>query len=379
MNAASSLYLDLVRFGAAALVFLHHWVYPRLSGTTYESLGGFGEDAVMIFFVLSGYVISYVTTEQHNTVREYGVNRFARLYSVVIPALLLTVAFDTLGRHLSPMLYDGWWYQSSEPWLRTLTSLGFLNNLWTLNVRFFSNGPYWSISYEFWYYVMFGIALFAQGHRRWILLALCALLVGPQILMLFPIWLLGVWVYRFNATHTLSAAAGWTLALSSVAAYFIYRYIDLGAHLMAMSDAWIAPFMNPRHLHKARVFLHDYIIGILVAAHFIGMHAVACSGQLKLSTLATPIRYVASFTFTLYLLHYPLLHLLTAASPWPVGDARHQVFLVIGTLIVVWAVGSVTERKKHVWRKLIAYFWDLAAQRMGKRLGGIPAVGERGA
>src|SRR5688500_18002200 len=107
MNAASSLYLDLVRFAAAVLVFLHHWVYTRISGTSHTAIGGFGEDAVMIFFVLSGYVISYVALEQKNSARDYAVNRLARLYSVVIPALVLTVVFDTLGRAIEPSLYNG--------------------------------------------------------------------------------------------------------------------------------------------------------------------------------------------------------------------------------------------------------------------------------
>ena len=59
MNPITSVYLDLIRFIAALLVVLSHAAYPRLDGVNFAMFGGFGRDAVMIFFVLSGYVIAY--------------------------------------------------------------------------------------------------------------------------------------------------------------------------------------------------------------------------------------------------------------------------------------------------------------------------------
>ena len=129
MTAALSLYLDLVRFVAATVVLLSHFAYTRISGGEYLIFRRFGADAVIVFFVLSGYVIAYVSAERERTLGEYAINRFARLYSVVFPGLIATVIFDQMGRVLDPALYEGWWYQDSEALWRFLASLLFVNEL----------------------------------------------------------------------------------------------------------------------------------------------------------------------------------------------------------------------------------------------------------
>jgi peptidoglycan/LPS O-acetylase OafA/YrhL len=48
-----------------------------------------GHHAVIVFFVLSGFVISYTTDRKDRTFGVYVINRLTRLWSVVIPALLL--------------------------------------------------------------------------------------------------------------------------------------------------------------------------------------------------------------------------------------------------------------------------------------------------
>ena len=71
---------------------------------------------------------------------------------------------------------------------------------------FGSNGPLWSLSYEFWYYIIFPALILATaawaGIRSRILYAGLALLllwfVGPQIRLYFLIWLAGVLVGRLQ-------------------------------------------------------------------------------------------------------------------------------------------------------------------------------------
>jgi hypothetical protein len=45
---------------------------------------------VVIFFVLSGYVVAFVADTRERTWRAFWVSRFARVYSVALPAPLLT-------------------------------------------------------------------------------------------------------------------------------------------------------------------------------------------------------------------------------------------------------------------------------------------------
>ena len=58
---------------------------------------GYGHTAVIVFFVLSGYVIAYVSEVKENNVKAYWASRLSRLYSLAIPAVLLTPMLDVLG------------------------------------------------------------------------------------------------------------------------------------------------------------------------------------------------------------------------------------------------------------------------------------------
>src|ERR1700712_4370948 len=107
MNLAISVYLDLFRMLAALVVFLSHVAGSRLTGFLIPEAVSFGAEAVAAFFVLSGFVIGYVAEAREGSPHLYATSRLARLYSVALPAILATLAFDTLGRSLQPDLYVG--------------------------------------------------------------------------------------------------------------------------------------------------------------------------------------------------------------------------------------------------------------------------------
>jgi len=56
-----------------------------------------GAPAVSVFFVLSGYVIAHVLSTREKTPLEFTASRFARLYSVLLPALAITAVCDWGG------------------------------------------------------------------------------------------------------------------------------------------------------------------------------------------------------------------------------------------------------------------------------------------
>src|SRR5579863_3058193 len=104
MKPATSLYLDLMRFTAAATVFFYH--VGGFTGGLFWRAQLYAQTAVVIFFVLSGFVIAHVLATRERSPLDYGASRFARLYSVVIPALLLGAICNTIGGWRSPGLYE---------------------------------------------------------------------------------------------------------------------------------------------------------------------------------------------------------------------------------------------------------------------------------
>lgn len=103
MDPSTSKLLDAMRFTAAVVVLLFHatsrdfnLVLPWVR---------WGHEAVVAFFVMSGFVIAYITTAKETSITQYTAARLARLYSVVLPALVLTAVLDAYGRTSAPDLY----------------------------------------------------------------------------------------------------------------------------------------------------------------------------------------------------------------------------------------------------------------------------------
>ena len=135
-------------------------------------LTGFGHQAVMVFFVLSGFLISSSILRSLSagtwSWSGYAISRATRLYVVLIPGLLFGLLWDVLGKSLfaSTGLYTqplgsfgGLVVQDA------LTAGNFFGTLFFLQTivcsSFGSNGPLWSIANEFWYYVLFPLGLLA--------------------------------------------------------------------------------------------------------------------------------------------------------------------------------------------------------------------------
>lgn len=118
--------LDLARAVAALAVLAGHaraiWFVDfgetavsssalRVLSAAFYFFTGLGHQAVMVFFVLSGFFIARSVGARHRRGqwqwRAYAIDRLSRLHIVLLPALLLTLALDRSGASLAPGLYDG--------------------------------------------------------------------------------------------------------------------------------------------------------------------------------------------------------------------------------------------------------------------------------
>lgn len=353
-DSQASVLLDVVRWLAALLVLLDHWrtlLFVDYSQVTAHRgwvaplyvLAASGHQAVVIFFVLSGYLISgsvfRMLRKGSWSWKAYLTHRLVRLWIVLLPALLFGLLWDSIGLswNLAPVLYSGLGHGQQIPDVRSaLTPAAFFGNalfLQTIKVSVFgSNGPLWSLANEFWYYILFPLGLIALWRKSsvWIrilcgaILIAVVCLVGQSILVGFGIWLLGTVLARARAPR-FTAKARWLAAALYVPVVFA------------------VPRINAKHETAS-----DYLLGIATFA-LLWVLLSARKAADPSHRLVRTVRLLARSSFTLYLTHVPLMVLLT--SIWQ-GDGRYQPTpqrLAIGGLMLAaamlfaWLIATATE------------------------------------
>ncbi|HTV43853.1 MAG TPA: acyltransferase [Stellaceae bacterium] len=351
MNKGLSTYLDLVRLCAAAIVFGGHVVL--MSGCyarplTRSCRAGVAlvpfhlpHSAVVLFFVLSGYVITYVATEREIRLRDFAVSRVARIYSVVVPAILLTIIIDLFL--MSKSYVSGIpTYQYNHLWKYLVLSLAFGNESWFLSESMFSDVVMWSLCYEVWYYILFSSVFYLKGWMRWFACCAVFLIIGYKLWALLPAWLLGSMVYRMQAKYSMGLWTARALFISTLSIILLSFHFTGTHEIDAMADALSGGWLT-EHMAGSRWFVGDTIIALFFSANVFA----AKFARLDFGRWAAPIKFAASFSFTLYVVHWPLLQLLR-------GYFKVEVFEAIAlVLLAVMLIGAVTERQNHRLRRLI--------------------------
>jgi peptidoglycan/LPS O-acetylase OafA/YrhL len=332
ISKPESVMLDAIRTCAAFMVFASHWSTYSGNEQKYHALYAMGFPGVLIFFVMSGYVIAAVTARRETTVSAYAVARIARLYSVAVPVLFLLPIMDAaMSIHYPAAVHQ--MSESNDPVLRIIASLFFANWWWFAQIVPFTDGPYWSLSFEAAYYVIWGFYLFG-GKWRWSGIVVTSLIVGPKILLLLPVWLAGAILFRSGLRLT---RAGAILAIPLALICITFGRF----HNVLPAAPWVEEASFPSHWLRGFGF------------------CLAISSALALSPFqANGIwRWLAERSFTVYLLHYPLLKYISVLlGPWSHTLAGGSVLAML-TLGICLAVGNIVEPTRLWWRATLTELW----------------------
>jgi peptidoglycan/LPS O-acetylase OafA/YrhL len=370
----SSVHLDAIRGIAALAVFFGHGrpLFLRsgfsnfvrtpaqasaaaVHSSAIEARTTVGHEAVIVFFVLSGYFVGGSVLKSMQEGRfawnRYLLQRLTRLWVVLIPALLLGLAVDTLGMHFfrdALSIYAGPPGAEVLPGLaHRLTSGGLLGNVFFLQDTFVSpfgtNVALWSLACEFWYYVLFPLLLVLFKRKTSIshrlvagLVLLAAIAVsGPHVLKYFPLWLAGCAValvpWRLPAALQRTAAAIGTSALLVV----LVVCLRPNSHLFLADIAICIAFTTLL-----------WIMAQNRRNHLNGAYSWCAQGLARIS-------------YTLYATHFPLLVFVCAwaAPQWKpqplswhtaarLGAAYAVVFGVSILLYMLFERNTVAARRK---------------------------------
>ncbi len=355
LSGGVSAYLDLLRFGAAFVVLLSHFAYARFTDGRYSFIRelNLGSDAVVLFFVLSGFVITFAATQKDKTGGRFTFSRLSRLWSVAIPALALTLVLDAWGVRTNPEFYlDSVYYNAVGFWEYLWRGVTFSSHWNGDNLRLGSNGPYWSLSYEAAYYIAFGILLYLRGALRWVALAVCGLLFGLKIWLLAPAWFMGVglylWLRKTDLSRYSSQMTGMMIG-APIVFYVLFQAIGLPDLLRTLTFLAVGPERFTA-LGFSDEFLWNALIGAMFTLHLFGM-------SLRLSSRTTAFRWqnamkwLAGGSFSLYLVHYPVLQWGGAVIPRSGNWVLDNAILLSVTCLACYAFAAVFERPLARYRK----------------------------
>lgn len=296
--------LDMLRGAAALYVAMTHSIIWNF--TSKNSILGilfsFGEEAVILFFLLSGFVIYFsVAKEKDITFKKYFIKRLNRIYPLLLVSFILSYVFFSLQtRHFSALnlkefvgnvlMLQGNSYMNPGAWLNT----------------FYGNAPLWSLAFEWYFYMLFypinkyikpnsankvvlGISLFG---------CITFFLHPNQIsavLLYFLIWWVGVELAKaytgFNYIHFKTVSFS-IYSLILLVFFLILPVIKFKGRIGSFGDY---PFIELRHFASA-------LILILIGFGWAKLKFVGFDRIFGIFKIITPISY------GIYIFHYSIFN-----------------------------------------------------------------------
>jgi peptidoglycan/LPS O-acetylase OafA/YrhL len=325
-DTMASVHLDALRALAALTVFLshargmflppvRHFVGLSATGATPHVpvaapgwpaylMPSTGHQAVILFFVLSGVLVGGSVLRDVPQAgfswRHYLLHRLSRLWVPLLPALVIGGLIDAASAR--------WQLHSPLPlsWGDFLGNFLFLQDI--LVPIWGGNAPLWSLSFEWWFYLAFPLAVMAAvGSRRTAMRLAClaALLaigwfVGPVIALYFLIWVAGAVVTLLP--RTLSAAVTRLLVPG-----FAVLLVVVAAAILKLG--WQPPAA-------------DFALAIVACGFcYVVLNARQQAGG---GFYCRAARFGAAMSYTLYLVHFPAIR---ALHRWATPDLRAGVYV----------------------------------------------------
>lgn len=312
-----SILISLLRGLAAFIVVVAHLraaMYPGLreiadpplwfKGLAFVS--GFAHQAVLVFFVISGWLVGgslLNRLHQPHAFANYTIDRATRLWTVLIPTFLLTLLFAAVTGAVSP---DGIDFSPANQY----SAITFAGNLVGLQrvllPDFGGNFPLWSLANETWYYLLFPVLVVACSTPRHAVRIACAaafvvlcVVLPAGIVGYFLVWLLGVAFSRVRIDCGSAVRWCWFVLTLAGASYF---------RLTGELDEF-----------EIWTLGQDLVCSLLYLVLLSSLQFEASAASKLKRPLQRVGKFFAEFSFSMYVLHVPLIGLLHHLSSTHLG------------------------------------------------------------
>lgn len=291
---------------------------------------GFAYLAVIVFFVLSGWLVggSFLNKlDSDRAFQHYAIDRVSRLWVVLVPTFVVVLlAGAALGMLDSTRMS----FATSEPY-SVSAFFGNMVGLQTIFVpEFGGNFPLWSLANETWYYVLFPLLVLVFRGRTTMariaaVLAIVAIvqMLNGAIVLYFSIWLLGAAFSRVKIEAGKGLRWGLLLVLIGSAVYI---------RMKGRSDITPASYLQ-------------YLLFSLVFVLFLSSMQFKRPPNPLLDPLDRIGRFFANFSFTLYVLHVPMIVVMMSfiSSLYGIGQLSPHIlshYVIYAGMYMLLVVGA---------------------------------------
>ena len=336
ITSGQKLLLNTLRSCAAQLVLIGHafdffWTEQPLWLETIQ----LQQVGVVIFFVISGFLITASLSRQveintsiqypHQAWKNYFKARFVRIYSTLFPALLIIAFFDIFLTQSFQQDYpiDSGFYTGLINFLQ-LQNAPFTNWQW-----FGSGFPLWSLAIEWWLYLLVPVCILSLRNIPW---------YG---------WLVAVIAMPFilhNMVAGIAPGIIFAWVMGSCAWFWLQKRINHWQALVAVLSLAVIWFACTWPLRNSMDFAYQPGFMLCTGGLVIALLALFKQYQppLKLSFLEKPIKSLADYSFSLYLLHFSVLAAFVKFyGEWP--DLNLIIAGVMSSNMLAWAFAKAFE------------------------------------
>jgi peptidoglycan/LPS O-acetylase OafA/YrhL len=288
--------LDLLRGFAALIVlighvrgasFVEYGALPKdqqgFISAAFFGVSRLGHEAVLIFFVLSGFLVGgqIIRSVRAGTfdIKPYVIDRSTRILTPLIPACVLTAILSFSMLHQSPSI------------TQIISNMVGLNDV--LAPTFKHNAPLWSLSYEIWFYV-FGGVLGYIFYKDISVLSFCVLMCCLAVFSILDARLLLYW--GMGAVTILFLSSRYQLSLA------------VPGLVLAMLGAFSYELATESKSFATVQYIPKSTAELLICAGVCLVIPSLCNSKVDsfLSHIRVPAFFLASISYTLYLVHYPI-------------------------------------------------------------------------
>lgn len=295
MDKEISASINGIRGAAAIYIMLGHY-FHSLIPKPYGEILGFGQEVVVVFFMMSGFLCYYSWWKKQTNIGRYVYRKAIRIYPLYLICIALSV--------LSTFTLKGNFNDIDLP-----TLVGNILNLQDNSLKPGSwfkiiggNMVLWYMSYQWWFYVLFIVVAkhLIAVRKRWeivvYIISLCSMIVYALIpnhasIVIWYFWIFAVACYMARCYVEKRNISWWapTSVLLMIGIWFVINgasttWTTIGMH----------PFLEARHFSMVVVILFAYYI--------------MKKYRIRSLPIISKFEIFAPYSFSIYIFQMPVLY-----------------------------------------------------------------------